>query len=146
MVKNLPANVGDTGDTGWIPTYRGSPGVGNGNPLQYPCLENPMDTGAPWATVHGVAKSQTRLSAHTHTHTHTHSLQCHWHIGSAQWPYVPLAHGHFHLIDFCSTVMVYCMLILSFQISVSELTALTLKKCFLNGMQLLYNAMLVSAI
>ena len=82
MVKNLPANVGDTGDTGWIPTYRGSPGVGNGNPLQYPCLENPMDTGAPWATVHGVAKSQTRLSARTHTHTHTHSLSA---VSLAHW-------------------------------------------------------------
>ena len=41
---------------------RRSPGVGNGSPLQYPCLENPMDRGGWWATVHGVTKSQTRLS------------------------------------------------------------------------------------
>ena len=45
-----------------------SPGEGNGNPLQYSCLENPMDRGVWWATVHGVAKSQTRLSDFTHTH------------------------------------------------------------------------------
>ena len=45
------------------------PGEGNGNPLQYSCLENPMDGGAWWATVHGVAKSQTRLSDFTFTFT-----------------------------------------------------------------------------
>ena len=50
-------------------------GKENGNPLHYSWLENPMDRGAWWATVHGVAKSQTWLSdqAHTHTHTHTHT-------------------------------------------------------------------------
>ena len=61
MVKNLPANVGDIRDSGLIPGLGRSPGAGNGNPLQYSCLENPMDRGAWWATVHGVAKSQTRL-------------------------------------------------------------------------------------
>ena len=50
------------GDLGSIPRSGISPGEGNGNPLQYTCLENPMDRGAWWATVHGVAKSQTRLS------------------------------------------------------------------------------------
>ena len=50
----------------------GFPGEGNGNPLPYSCRENSMDRGAWQATVLGVAKSQTRLSAHTHTHTHTH--------------------------------------------------------------------------
>ena len=49
-------------DLGSIPGSGRSPGEGNGNPLQYSCLENPMDRGAWWATVHGVAKSQTRLS------------------------------------------------------------------------------------
>ena len=58
VVKSLPAN---TGDTGSIPRSR-SPGEGNGNPLQYSCLQNPMDRGAWWVTVHGVAKSQTQLS------------------------------------------------------------------------------------
>ena len=57
MVKNLPANAGDTRDVGSIPGWRRSPGGGHGNPLQYPCLENPMDRGAWGATVHGVAES-----------------------------------------------------------------------------------------
>ena len=50
------------GDLGLIPGLGRSPGEGNGKPLQYSCLKNPMDRGAWWATVHGVAKSQTRLS------------------------------------------------------------------------------------
>ena len=53
LVKNLPAN---TGDAGLIPGSRRYPGEGNGNPLQYSCLENSMDRGAWLATVHGVAK------------------------------------------------------------------------------------------
>ena len=61
MVKNPPANAGDTGDAAWIPELGRSPGGGHGNPLQYSCLENPMDRGAWWATVREVAKSQTRL-------------------------------------------------------------------------------------
>ena len=58
MVKNLPANVGDAGDSGSIPGSERSPGVGNGNPLQYSCLGNPKEGGAWWAIVHGVAKSR----------------------------------------------------------------------------------------
>ena len=58
-VKNLPANAGDARDSGSIPGSGISPGVGNDNPLQYSCLENPMDTEACWATVHNVAKSWT---------------------------------------------------------------------------------------
>jgi len=54
--------AGGIGDTGLIPGLGRSPGEGNVSPLQYPCLENPMDREAQWATVHGVAKSQTRLS------------------------------------------------------------------------------------
>ena len=57
-VKNPPANAGDPG---LIPGLQRSPGEGNGNPLQYSCLENPMDRGAWRATVHGAAKSQRRL-------------------------------------------------------------------------------------
>ena len=56
MVKNLPANVGDIKDVGSIPGSGRSPGEGNGNPLQYSCLENPMDRGAWWATVYGASK------------------------------------------------------------------------------------------
>ena len=61
VVKNLPANAGVIRDVGFIPGSARSHGRGNGNPLQYSCLENPMDRGAWWATVHGVAKSQTGL-------------------------------------------------------------------------------------
>ena len=61
MVKNTPANPGDTRDVGAIPGSGRSPGGGHGNPLQYSCLENPMDRGALRATVPGVAKSGTRL-------------------------------------------------------------------------------------
>ena len=53
MVKNPPMNAGDAG---LIPRSGRSPGGGNGNPLQYSCLENPMDRGAWWATVHGAAR------------------------------------------------------------------------------------------
>ena len=56
LAKNLPANAGDTGS---ISGPGRSPGEGNGNSLQYSCLENPMDGGAWWAAVHGVARSQT---------------------------------------------------------------------------------------
>ena len=53
----------NAGDLGSIPGSGRSPGEGNGNPLEYSCLENSMDRGAWWATVHGVAVSQTRLSS-----------------------------------------------------------------------------------
>ena len=62
MVKNLPASAGDAGDTGLVPGSTRSPGEGNGNPLQCSCLGNPTGGEASWATVHGVAKSWTRLS------------------------------------------------------------------------------------
>ena len=60
-------SVYDAGDPGSIPGLGRSLGEGNGNPLQYYCLENPMDRGAWWATVHGVPKSQTRPSDFTFT-------------------------------------------------------------------------------
>ena len=55
MIKNLPANAGEIRDAGSIPGLGRSPGRGHGNPLQYSCLENPMDRGAWRATVHGFA-------------------------------------------------------------------------------------------
>ena len=61
MVKNMPAKARDAGDSGSIPRLGRSPGGEHGNPLRYSCLENPMDRGAWQATVHRVAKSQTRL-------------------------------------------------------------------------------------
>ena len=57
VVKNSPANTEDTGDVGLIPGSGRSPGVGNGNLLQFSCLENSMDRGTLWATVHRVTKS-----------------------------------------------------------------------------------------
>ena len=68
VVKTLPANAGDARDTGSIPESGRSPEVGNGNPLWYSGLENPV---AWWSTVHGVAKSQTQLSTHTHKLSHS---------------------------------------------------------------------------
>ena len=65
MAKNLPASTGDTRDMGSLPRLERSSRVGNGTPLQNSCLENFMDRKAWWATVHGVAKSQTQLSVHT---------------------------------------------------------------------------------
>ena len=62
VIKASACNVGDPGS---IPGSGRSPGEGNGNPLQYSCLENPMEEGAWWATVHRVAKSRTRLSYFT---------------------------------------------------------------------------------
>ena len=67
MVKNPLANAGDIGYVGLIPGPGRSPREGHGNLLQYSCLENPMDRGAEWPTVHRVVKSQTqlkRLSTH----------------------------------------------------------------------------------
>ena len=62
VVKNLPANAGSTKDASSFRGLGRSSGEGNGNPLQYPCLENSMDRGAQWATVLGVPESQTGLS------------------------------------------------------------------------------------
>ena len=59
MVKNLPSNGGDTKDVGSISGLGKSPGEGDGSPLQYSCLDNPLDRGAWQATLHGVTKSQT---------------------------------------------------------------------------------------
>ena len=61
-VNNPPASAGDTRDVGLIPGSGRSPGGGNGNRLQYSCLENSMDRGTWRATVHGVTKSQAQLS------------------------------------------------------------------------------------
>ena len=77
MVKNSPAHAGDIRDAGYIPESGRSPGVGNGNPLQYSCMENPMDSGACRATVYGVAELNTTehtcACAYSYTHMHTHT-------------------------------------------------------------------------
>ena len=63
-VKNLPASAGDTRDVGSVPGSGRSPGRGHGNPVQYSCLENPINRGAWEATVHSVAESN--MTEHTH--------------------------------------------------------------------------------
>ena len=86
LVAQVVESACNAGDLGSIPGSGRSPGEGIGYPLQYSCLENPMDRGAWWATVHGVAKSDTtevtqhtcvlvrvHACARTHTHTHTHT-------------------------------------------------------------------------
>ena len=73
VVRNPPASAGDVRDMGSIPGSGRFPGIGNGNPLQYSCLGNSMDSGAWWATVHSIAKSQTRLK-HLSTHECRHSI------------------------------------------------------------------------
>ena len=68
VVKNLTTSAGDVGDMGSVPELGGSSGGGHGNPFQYSCLENSIDSEAWWATVHRVARNQTplkRLSMHT---------------------------------------------------------------------------------
>ena len=66
MAKSLPASAGDSRDTDSIPGSGRSPGEGNANPLEYSCLENPMDRGVWQAPVHGVVKSQTGLNMHSY--------------------------------------------------------------------------------
>ena len=81
MVKNPLASAGDTRDKGLIPGLRRSPGRGHGNPLQYPCLENPMDREACGASVHRVAESWMglkRFSTHSYPKycmRHTYTIQ-----------------------------------------------------------------------
>ena len=70
VIKNPPDNEGDIRDAGSIPQSERSPGGGHGNPFQYSLLENYMERGVWWPTIHGVAKSQTRLK-HLSMHTHT---------------------------------------------------------------------------
>ena len=67
VAQTIKASAYNVGDLGSIPGLGKSPGEGNGNPLQFSCLENPMDGGAWWATVHGVKKTWTGLSDFTFT-------------------------------------------------------------------------------
>ena len=73
VVKNPPASAGDVRDLGSVPGSGGSPGGVHGNPLQYSCLENPIDSEAWQATVHGVTKCWTQLYVSTHTYILTYT-------------------------------------------------------------------------
>ena len=76
VVKNLSASAGDAGDPAPIPELGRSPGEGNSNPLQDSCLENPMDRGAWWTIVHGVAKTRARLKGLSTEYIYTQTCIC----------------------------------------------------------------------
>jgi len=112
VVRNPPAHARNTGDMGSIPGSGRSPGEGNGNPLQYSCLENPMGRGAWWAMVHRVAKSLTRLKWHR-----TQEDQLFWHQGPVSWKtvfsWIGWRDGDWFLDD-SSTLYLLCTLFLLF--------------------------------
>ena len=90
MVKNPPANAGDAIDVGSIPGSGRSPEEGSGNPLQYSCLENPMDRGVWQATYSSWGHKELDMTEHTHIHTHTHT---HTHTQTPpQVPELPATH------------------------------------------------------
>ena len=96
LVKNPPADAGNTRDSRSISELGRPLGVGSGTPPQYSCLENSMGRGAWQATVHGAANSWTRLSTHTHSIIRKLILKIHWHIAV------------------CNTLMLYFFLLFFF--------------------------------
>ena len=112
LVKSPPAT---TGDAGSIPGSGRSPGEGNGNPLQYSCLENSIDKGDWWATGHRVTK-ELDTTEHAHTHTHTHPFKtklAHSHCGSSQsWEFSRLLIKHQEArfqTPWCSEIFQSCL-------------------------------------
>ena len=105
VIKNEPANIRGARDVVLLPGSGRSPGGGNGNPLQCSCLENPMDGGAWWAEVHGISRSQARLSNFTFTfHFHalekemaTHSSVLAWRIPGKREPGGLLSMGSYRV-------------------------------------------------
>ena len=98
MAKNLPANAGDVRDASCIPGSGRPPGVGNSNSLQYSCLKSPTDRGAGRATVHGVAKSQTRLKRLS-TMFSVRSVQSLSHVRPFGKPWTPGLPVHHQLLE-----------------------------------------------
>ena len=87
VVKNPPTNARNAGDLGLAPGSVRSPGERNGNPLQYSCLDNSLDRGAWWVTVHGVSKSRTQLSTQS----------CKFSLCLEISEYLPITQDPFHL-------------------------------------------------
>ena len=112
VVKNLLASAGDERDVGSVPELGRSPGGGHGNPSRYSCVENSMDRGVWWATVHKVAKSQTRLERlGTYTvepglTSNSHSVLfpslCPWpqFFKTSRWLEPVKGSDHGHLVDY----------------------------------------------
>ena len=112
VIKNLPTNAGDLRDAGLIPGLGSSPGGGHHNPLQYSCLENPMDRGAWQAMVHKLTKSWTQLSDLACMHT-AHLLFAEWMNKWMDNFLLPLLWGFFSLVSVSSLCL--SLLDLSFQ-------------------------------
>ena len=107
VVKDPPANAGDVRGGGSIPGLGRSPGGEHGNPLQYFCLENPMDRGAWRATVRGVTKSWTQLKQlNTHRHTHTRMVT-HTHRHTERLAQLGIARETFHTFSCSEKPLVY---------------------------------------
>ena len=113
-IKNLPDNAGDARDVGSIPVLERSPWEGNGNPLQYSCLENPMDRGAWWSMVHKAHLCQTRLKQLS-----THA--CKYNDAKKSRPSPP-----YSLLT--PAVYIYCIIICSLSIYL-----FSLNRCKLHG-------------
>ena len=98
VVEDLTANSRDRRNAGLIPGLGKSPGIGNGMPLQYPCLENPMDRGAWQATVHGVIKTWTWLRGWAHS-TRTHIYILIFYINNRHTRWIFLLHKELMPVD-----------------------------------------------
>ena len=108
VIKNPPANAGDVRDAHSIPGLRRSPGEGNGNPLQYSCLENPTDRGAWWAPVHRVSQNGTRLKQLAAPCLRNSQLHMLGFSGDTDWEhfsYTLERHMWFLLLFMCSKVL-----------------------------------------
>ena len=109
VMKNPPANAGDVRDVSSIPGSGRSPGGGDGNPLQYSCLENFMDRGAWWVTFHGIAKSQTGLNDYTFpflpSHPHSYSFNP---IFLSHLSFYGQTYGKRHILPFSPLPHILC--------------------------------------
>ena len=102
MVKNPPANAGETGDSGSIPELVRSPGGRNGNPFQYSCLEKPVNRRA----YNPQVSKESDMTGHAHTHTHTHTHTNKAYQGLKTWPLLG-----FHKIQYELLYLVFLKLL-----------------------------------
>ena len=129
VVKNPPANAGDTRDTGLIPGLERSPGGGHGNALQYSCLENPVDRGAWQAAVHWVTKSWTQS---THIIIKGFWVRCRLRLNGMEWR----RNSTLHSITTCAGTLQGCEPGGQPVIPMFSGTQLTLKQVGLGDMRL----------